>query len=198
MTEFYRMQHWILTMLVMVIALCIVLQTLVISYSIRRLYTGWVRRVENGLECAVLAVLFSFAALFAQVQYALFCGFLEPGGYSLFRQVIVLLTTVLGIAAAMGTEMIWPFFVIGGTAVLLPWTEIITGALYPVFVLASILFFLIRSVHICLMRRKELYTQLSSISVKEAIDTMHTGMLFFGRMGIFCYVTTEWIRLPAR
>lgn len=179
MTEFYRMQHWILTMLVMVIALCIVLQTLVISYSIRRLYTGWVRRVENGLECAVLAVLFSFAALFAQVQYALFCGFLEPGGYSLFRQVIVLLTTVLGIAAAMGTEMIWPFFVIGGTAVLLPWTEIITGALYPVFVLASILFFLIRSVHICLMRRKELYTQLSSISVKEAIDTMHTGMLFF-------------------
>ena len=116
MTEFYRMQHWILTMLVMVIALCIVLQTLVISYSIRRLYTGWVRRVENGLECAVLAVLFSFAALFAQVQYALFCGFLEPGGYSLFRQVIVLLTTVLGIAAAMGTEMIWPFFLIGGTA----------------------------------------------------------------------------------
>ena len=78
MAEFYRFPHWMLTTLVMVVALCIVLQTLTVSYSIRRLRTGWARRAENGMECAVLAVLFLFAALLAQVQYALFCGFLPP------------------------------------------------------------------------------------------------------------------------
>ena len=67
MAEFYRLPNWALTALVMALALCIVLQTLAISYSIRRLPAGWARRLENGMECAVLAVLFIFAALLAQV-----------------------------------------------------------------------------------------------------------------------------------
>ena len=54
MAEFYRFPHGILTMLVMAVALCIVLQALNISYSIRRLRAGWARIAENGMECAVL------------------------------------------------------------------------------------------------------------------------------------------------
>ena len=53
MAEFYRFPHGILTMLVMAVALCIVLQALNISYSIRRLRAGWARIAENGMECAV-------------------------------------------------------------------------------------------------------------------------------------------------
>ena len=45
------------------------------------------------------------------------------------------------------------------------------------------MYFLLRSIHICLIRRRELYTCISSISVKEAIDTLHTGLLFFRRSG---------------
>lgn len=183
MVEFYRFPYWVLTALLMVIALGIVLQTRTISYSIRRLRTGWVRRVENGLECAVLVVLFLFATLLAQVQYALYGGFLASSTYDSIRQVVFLLTAVLGTTVAVGTEIIWPFFVVGGTAVLLPIAEKITGAAYPLFFLAGLLFFLLRSAHICLIRRQELNTQISSISVKEAIDTLHTGLLFFRQEG---------------
>lgn len=179
MAEFYRFSQWTLTMLVMVAAVCIVLQTLSVSYSLRRLSAGWGRRAENGMECTVLAALFLFTALLGQVQYGLYGGFLLPSAYGLARQVVFLLAAVLGAAAAVGTELIWPFFVIGGAAVLLPMTEEITGAAYPFFFLAALLYFLVRSIHICLMRRQELYTQISSISVKEAIDTLHTGLLFF-------------------
>ena len=183
MAEFYRFPHWALTTLVMAAALCIVFQTRAISYSIRRLPTGWVRRVENGMECAILGMLFLFAALLAQVQYGLFCGFLAPSAYGLVRQAVFLLTAVLGTTAAVGMELIWPFFAVGGAAVLLPLTETVTGPAYPVFFLMSMAFFLLRSVHICVLRRRELYTQLSSVSVKEAIDTLHTGLLFFRRSG---------------
>ena len=183
MAEFYRFPQWILNALVMTAAVCIVLQTLAVSYSIRRLPAGWGRRVENGMECAVLAVLFLFAALLGQVQYGLYGSFLMPSGYGPARQAVFLLTAVLGASAAVGTELIWPFFVIGGAAALLPLTEAITGAAYPFFFLAALLYFLLRSVHICLLRRRELYTQLSSISVKEAIDTLHTGLLLFRRSG---------------
>ena len=183
MAEFYRFPQWSLTALVMTVAVCIMLQTLAASYSIRRLTAGWARRMENGMECAVLAVLFLFAALLAQVQYGLYGGFLMPGGYSLVRQAVFLLAAVLGAAAAVGTELIWPFFVIGGAVVLLPLMEEVTGTAYPFFFLTALLYFLLRSIHICLLRRRELYTQLSSVSVKEAIDTLHTGLLFFRRSG---------------
>ncbi|MGO5116435.1 hypothetical protein ACTQ33_15735 [Candidatus Avoscillospira sp. LCP25S3_F1] len=183
MAEFYRFPQWVLTALVMVAAACIVLQTLSISYGLRRLRTGWARRVENAMECAVLAVLFLFAALLAQVQYALYGGFLDPTAYGPARETAFLLAAVLGTATAVGTELIWPFFVVGGAAVLLPITERITGPAYPLFFLAGILFFLLRGVHLCLLRRRELYTQISSISVKEAIDALHTGLLFFRPRG---------------
>ena len=183
MAEFYRMPHWLLTGLVMVLALCIVLQTRAVSYSIRRLRTGWVRRVETGMECAILAALFLFAALLAQVQYGLFCGFLAPSAYGFARQLVFLLVAVLGTIAAVGTELIWPFFAVGGAAVLLPLTEAVTGPAYPFFFLGGVLFFLIRSVHICLLRRRELHTQISFVSVKEAIDTLHTGLLLFRPKG---------------
>ena len=183
MAEFYRFPQWILTALVMVTAASIVLQTLAVSYSIRRLRTGWARRVENGMECAVLATLFLFAALLGQVQYGLYGGFLAPSDYGLARLAVFLLTAVLGVAAAVGTELIWPFFAIAAAAVLLPVTERIAGAAYPFFFLVGLLYFLIRGMHICLMRRRELYTQISSISVKEAIDSLHTGLLFFRPKG---------------
>ena len=160
----------------MIVAVCIALQTLAISYSFRRLPAGWARKVENGMECAVLAALFFFAALLGQVQYGLYGGFLLPSAYGNTRQVVFLLCAVLATAAAVGTELIWPFFVIGGAAVLLPLTEVVTGTAYPFFFLAGILFFLLRSAHVCLIRRRELYTRLSSVSVKEAIDTLLKAM----------------------
>lgn len=110
MSEFYRYPNWGVTALVMAIALCIVLQIRAISYSICRLRTGWVRRVENGMECVILAVLLLFAALLAQVQYGLFCGFLIPSSYDFARQAVFLLAAVLGTTAAVGTELSWPFF----------------------------------------------------------------------------------------
>ena len=183
MAEFYRFPQWVLTVLVMVTAVCIALQTLMVSFSFRRLPAGWGRRVENGMECAVLAALFLFAALLGQVQYGLYGDFLLPSAYGNIRQMVFLLCAVLGTAAAVGTELIWPFFVIGGAAVLLPLTEAITGAAYPFFFQAALLYFLIRSAHVCLIRRRELNTRLSSVSVKEAIDTLRTGLLFFRQSG---------------
>lgn len=104
MTEFYHFPQWSLTALVMAVAVCIMLQTLAASYSIRRLTAGWARRMENGMECAVLAVLFLFAALLAQVQYGLYGGFLMPGGYSLVRQAVFLLGSSAGCRRRRGNR----------------------------------------------------------------------------------------------
>lgn len=183
MAEFFFWPHWMLTALVMVLALAILLQTLVVSYSFRRLPTGWVRGAESGMECTILAALLCFAALLARVQYGLFCGFLSPSDYGVARQVVFLMTAVLGTAAAVGAEDMRPFFAVGGAVVLLPMTEAITGAAYPFFFLGSTLLFLLRGGHLFVTRRRELGSKISAVSVKEAIDTMHTGLLCFRQAG---------------
>ena len=198
MAEFYRLPNWALTALVMALALCIVLQTLAISYSIRRLPAGWSRRLENGMECAVLAVLFIFAALLAQVQYALYCGFLAPGAYGPARQAVFLLTAVLGVSAAVSTELVWPFFAVGGAAVLLPVAELIMGKAYPLFFLAGILFFLLRSAHICLMRRRELRTSSLTYPSRRPSTACKRGCCSTAQRVIFCCATAGWTRWQGR
>lgn len=181
----------------MVVALCIVLQTRAISYSIRRLYTGWVRRVENVFECMILAALFLLVTLLAQMQYALTSGFLESSDYGPARQLVFLLITVLGTTVAVELERSGPFFAIGGAAILLPMAEAVTGFAYPFFFFLSILFFLIRSMYICLIRHRELRTQITAISVKEAIDNLRTGLLLFRQEGdvLLCNCRMEELAL---
>lgn len=179
MAEFYRFPHWMLTALVMIIALCIIMQTQTISYSIRRLRISWVRRLENMLECAILIILFLFAALLAQVQYALDCQYLAYSDYVVARQVGFLLIMIVGTVTAVGTELVWPLLIIAASAVLLPMVEDITGSFYPILFFISIMFYLIRSVHICFIRRLDIHTNISSDSIKEAIDKLRTGLLLY-------------------
>ena len=179
MAEFYRLPHWILTTLVMMISVCIIMQTQTIAYSIRRLCVSWVRRLENMLECSILIILFLFVALLAQVQYALDCQYLAYSDYVVARQVGFLLISIVGTITAVGTELIWPLLIVAAATVLLPVTEDITGQFYPLLFFISLMFYLIRSIHICLIRQRDIHTNISSDSIKEAIDKLRTGLLLY-------------------
>lgn len=183
MAEFYRMPHWLLTGLVMVLALCIVLQTRAVSYSIRRLRTGWVRGVETGMECAILG---GFVPLRRPSRPGAVWAVLR-----LFSPQRLWLCPAAGISAGSGAG----HHRCGGNGVDLALFRCGWGggpasldggghrACVPVLLPWGVLFFLIRSVHICLLRRRELHTQISFVSVKEAIDTLHTGLLLFRPKG---------------
>ena len=41
------------------------------------------------------------------------------------------------------------------------------------------MFYLIRSIHICLIRQRDIHTNISSDSIKEAIDKLRTGLLLY-------------------
>ena len=179
MSEFYRLPRWMLIAMVMLIAVSVIFQTRVISYNFRRLNIGWAINVENVMECVILMTLFIFAALLAQVQYALYGDFFITSDYYNARQIVFLSLAILGAITAVGTELIRPFFAIGGSSILLPMVEEIAGPIYPFLFLLGIVFFLIRSIHICMIRRHEINTQISTVSIKETIDTLPTGLLFY-------------------
>lgn len=77
-------------------------------------------------------------------------------------------------------------------------TEAIAGAAYPFFFLGSTLLFLLRGGHLFVTRRRELGSKISAVSVKEAIDTMHTGLLCFRRAGRSCFAIAAWTHWRSR
>lgn len=178
MAECYRFSGWLLILVSMLTAFCIVFQALAVTFSFRRLPGSWVRWSENLLESGVLLHLFLCAALTAQVQYNAQHGFLLPSSYETARQAVFFLVAVLSVCAAVGLDVMWPFSAAAAAAIPLPVVERLAGSAYPVLFVAGILFCLLRSVHIFLLRRRELHTQISTGSVKEAIDELHTGLLF--------------------
>ncbi|MFR3077746.1 MAG: sensor histidine kinase [Intestinimonas butyriciproducens] len=178
MAEFYRISGWLLICLSMLTAFCIVFQALAVTFSFRRLPGGWMRWSENLLEIGVLLHLFLCAALIAHVQYNALHGFLLPSSYGAVRQAVFFFVAILSVFVAVGLEVMWPFGVAVAAAILLPAVEWLSGSSYPMLFVAGILFCLIRSIHICLLRRRELHTQISAGSVKEAIDGLNAGLLF--------------------
>ena len=179
MAECYRFSGWLLLWVSMLTAFCIVFQALAVTFSFRRLPRGWVRWSENLLESGVLLHLFLCAALIAQVQYNARHGFLLSSSYGTARQAVFFFVAVLSVCAAVGLEVMWPFGAAAAAAIPLPIVERMAGPAYPFLFVAGILFCLLRSVHICLLRRRELHTQISAGSVKEAIDGLNTGLVFY-------------------
>ena len=196
--EFYCFPQWILTALVMIAAVSIMLQTLAVSFSLRRLPAGWGRRgrKQDGMRCpggAVSSRRPPGAGAIWAVRRLLDAQRLRFGPSNCFCWL-----RCWAQLPPLEQKSIWPFFfVIAAAAVLFPMTEEVPGLPFPSFFLTSLLYFLVRSVHICLMRRQGALYQISAVSVKEAIDTLHTGLLFFpSGGGIFCCATNRWMGWP--
>ena len=144
MAECYYLSGQTLILLSMIIALCVVLQALAVTFSFRRLRTGWVRWAENLLEIGVLLHLFLCAAMIAEVQYNTLQGFLLPSGYGAARQGVFLFVAVLSVFAAIGLEIMWPVAAGVAAAILLPAAERLTGEAYPVLFVVGFFFCLMR------------------------------------------------------
>jgi len=61
--------------------------------------------------------------------------------------------------------------------------------------LGALLLLLVRSLYVCLRRRRELATSISALSVKNAIDSLHSGVLFSDPDGFILLCNAQMQRL---
>lgn len=86
MAECYYLSGQTLILLSMIIALCVVLQALAVTFSFRRLAHRLGALGGKPAEIGMLLHLFLCAAMIAEVQYNTLQGFLLPSGYGAARQ----------------------------------------------------------------------------------------------------------------
>ncbi len=105
--------------------------------------------------------------------------------------------TLFAILVAASTRKPQTLMILAVAGLPLPIMERLTGALFAYFYIAAILFWLVRSILICALRGREIRTNLSALSIKNAMDSLNTGVMFCENGGFIVLCNKQMQRLMA-
>ena len=178
MNEFYRYSRAFCLAVLMCGLAVTVIQSCVLILSRRRLISDRIQKTENLAELFVLAHIFVLSLMMSRAYYGFTLGILLPQGSAAVRW--ALFAAISASAAAVSAKgRNHRLLSAAAAAVLtLPLTESAAGRFFPEIYIAAEVFWGLRGLFICLIRLRELKNSISSMSVKEAMDSLLSGLMF--------------------
>ena len=165
-------------------AICVLSQTLTAILSFYRQSRTRVQIYENVLELLVLAQVLVCSMLFGQVIQAGRIGLIPTNRHAGLRIVLFALITVL-VIITFATQLkslrkrlpslLSPLL---AAYLTLPSLEALAGKGFAYIYLAAILFWFIRSISVAMFCYRDIKANLSALSIKIAMDSLHTGVVF--------------------
>ena len=116
-------------------------------------------------------------ALIAQVQHNVIGSFIVPGVYILPRYIVFAVLVVVCVLS-MRKKQFLQLISVSASFLTLPIIEVWTGRAFPAAFTVSLLIILISGVWSTIKIRHELRTDISGLSVVEAMDSLDTAILF--------------------
>ena len=166
------------SLITLMIIACVLAQTMAAVLGFYRRSGNRVWLFENTLETVLLAQALVCSLLPGQLLYGLETSLIPAGGYAAARIVVFAILSLSAAAVCVRTRKPWALIPAAAAFLTLPMMEALPGALFSYLFVFEALFLLARSIRVCLLRFRELKTNLSALSVKSAIDSLHTGVLF--------------------
>ena len=178
MLEFYLWPHGARIALVMLAIAVALVQTAVLLLSVSRLFVskGYGLRALGG--AAGLAEAFCIIALLAQVQQAAIAWLPVRPGYVWLRWGVAAAAVTVAAFEAAARRSPAELVAALPAALVAPALERPAGAAYPWLILAALLLLVACGLRFMLQYRISSSDTPSSLSVKEAIDRLRTGILF--------------------
>jgi len=181
MTEFFTWRLTAHSLITLLLICCVLAQTTatVLSHN-RRLYSR-VRVFENLLEIPILLNIIILSTLQGEAVSAHFNSMLYSTGYGDLSYIAVLIVILIALLASIViayTKKPQPLLIIAFACLTFPAVEATTGGVFAWMYIAALLFWLLRGVRVCILRYREIRTGISSVSIKNTIDFLHTGVLF--------------------
>ena len=195
MFEFYSWPRGACYLLTLFLALCVLSQTLtlVLSYYRRPRNRKWV--FDTLLELLVLLHIYTTALLHGQAMNGWSDSIIAPTGYGIQRMVIFPAIVILSAIIITVNRKPFLLLIIAAAGLTLPVTELLTGRVFAYLYTAAVLFWLCRSIRMSLTRFGEIRTNISALSVKNAIDSLNTGIMFCEEDGFILLSNTQMQRL---
>ena len=184
MAEFYAWSPSARLAATLFIALCILSQAMSAILSFYRRRGSFKRIIENALEFAILAHLLVCSMLHGQVMQAASVLLIPATGYIGSRiAVFALLVAILVVLTVIDKT---PRYILAIVAagLSLPLMEPLIGSAFAWACLSSMLFWFVRSIGAAFSHYKEIKSGLSAISIKNAVDSLSTGVMFCEKDGL--------------
>lgn len=178
MLEFYTIHSNLRLLITLFFAFCVLFQAGSLVLSRSRFQKTRAHNLESLLELAILLQILCLSLLHGQVYMGFDSAVVAPIGYFRLRIASFVCVAVLAVLVILSNRQYWALLTLLPAIVTLPAAETLSGRAYPALFLISLLFLLLRSVHLCVLRYREIKTGLSALSVKNAVDNLHTGVLF--------------------
>ena len=191
MHEFYKWPSFIFPLITLYFVMCVLSQALaaILSFLCRR---GSHRQVfECLLELSILAHLFAVSALYAQIRQSFEALLISPPGYGGLRIVGFAVVALSAVATAASARKPHPLFDAVVAGLTLPVFEQMTGASFAYVYLAAVSYWLVRGIRCCALYYGEIRAGLSALSIKNAIDSMHTAVMFCEEDGFVLLSNTQ-------
>ena len=195
MTEFYT---WTLagrSLVTLLIAICVAMQTLAAALNYYRRPHTRALFFEDLLELSLLFHIIVLSLLSGEGQLSHHIGLIVPSGYVVLRFISAGCVLLLASIVAVYGRKVWALPVMAASCLTLPIMETVFGNAYAWLYISALLFWMIRSIWFSIMRYKEIRTNISYLSIKDAVDSLHTGVLFSEPEGIIALVNVQMQRL---
>ena len=181
MAEFYTWRLGEHSLLTVLLILCVLSETPAMVLSHYRRPHSRVRVFENLLELFILLHIIVLSLLQGRAMNAHPGGILYRAGYEDLRYLavgVVVLIVLCACIVASHTKKARLLPVIVFACLTAPAIEAAAGVIFAWLYIAALLFWLLRGVLVSILRYREINAGISSVSVKNTIDSMHTGVLF--------------------
>ena len=177
------------------LVLGVLVQTFLVILSYYRRPRNILRLLENLLELSLLLHSIVLSLPMGMVHLSRFAGLFVPPGYHPWRYGVALGVVVLNSVVMLHSKKLrlWPTTFVACLA--MPMVEALCGPSYTWVYIATLLFWLARSAYYATTRLREIETGYSALSVKLAIDSLHTGVLFSEPDGFIALVNDQMQKL---
>ena len=150
---------------------------------------------ETLLELCILGHVMVCSLLHGHTREGYYVNLIALAVHSKLRIFYFIVIVFLALAVVVQKRNFRLLVVIAAAALTLPVTERLTGNIFAYLFVAAVLFWLFRSIVVSLPRYRGIRTGLSAFSVKNAIDTMNTGIMFCENNGFILLCNTQMQRL---
>ena len=187
----------VINLITILFILCVLLQTLAIIMSFYRYPRSQRWTFETLLEVAVLLQVFVGSLIHGQAMQGFLFGMIPQTGHDASRIIIFIVIVLLATIVMMLSRKPWSLLAIGLTSLTIPLAEQLTGGIFAYLFASATVFWLVRSIIITLSRYKIIKNGISALSIKNAIDSLYTGILFSDPDGHILLFNTQMQRLMA-
>jgi hypothetical protein len=150
------------------------------QYRFKRDLAYW---LGGALAFLVLCQAVVNAALLARAQHNMQDGFIVPSGFAAPRYAVFIAVAAVSLLLCIKAKRLFPGVAFLASLLTLPCAEAWAGRAFPALFIASVLVLLSSSAWLSLKIRGELAASVSGLSVKQAMDSLGDGILFYGANG---------------